>query len=252
MGWTFTHGATKEKVIADRIRTQETEQAIYTVLKHTTIGNVLWTVQEIIFKETGEKKRFIGCDLLRYEKDYGYGYKDLEESMHPYQYNCPLSYLAMVPVANEKWRWNVRKYHANKNYNFNMGDVVKLKECKIPEVTLTSVKPLRGIYNGILYRIMPRHIDIPFDEPMPLDDEDKFKIEHKNDYISLAAWGDWHEKVEKGFVGVFAGRGGRTPEGSYPEDTAYFLVPSEEYETDKSRYGFVIDEARHTRIDPIS
>lgn len=44
--------------------------------------------------------------------------------------------------------------------------------------------------------------------------------------------------------------GGRTPEGSFPKDTAWFLVPAEEY-LEASPFGFVIDEDRHQQIDPL-
>lgn len=58
-------------------------------------------------------ERWIGCDLLEYSKrDEGWGYKDMDESMHPYYYSCPLSYLDMVPVVgSEEWRQGVREYH---------------------------------------------------------------------------------------------------------------------------------------------
>lgn len=79
-------------------------------------------------------------------------------------------------------------------------------------------------------------------------DEIAFKALHKNDYITLAAWGDWHKNVPKGSVVVFAGRGGRTADWKYPKDTAYFVVPEAEYDTPHP-YGFVIDESRHPRID---
>lgn len=55
---------------------------------------------------------------------------------------------------------------------------------------------------------------------------------HKNDYLVLSAYGSWHEEVPEGFVGVYAGKGGRTPEGSFPDDTAYFLVLKEFYKPD--------------------
>jgi len=62
-------------------------------------------------------ERWIGCDLLDYSKaDEGWGYKDMEEGMHPYFYSCPLKYLALVPaVASEEWREGVRQYHARQN-----------------------------------------------------------------------------------------------------------------------------------------
>lgn len=77
-----------------------------------------------------------------------------------------------------------------------------------------------------------------------------FQYRHKNDYIVMAAWGSWHPKVPEGFVGVFAGVGGRRADGQYPEDTAYFLVPEEEYD-ERSPFGFVVDLERHKQIQPI-
>ena len=61
-------------------------------------------------------QRWIACDLLRYERDCGWGYKDLDESMHPYFYSCPLKYLDLVPIeqygGNVEWRGFVRSHHA--------------------------------------------------------------------------------------------------------------------------------------------
>ncbi len=46
----------------------------------------------------------------------GWGYKELEESMHPYFYSCPLGYLNLVPIeqygGNAQWRSLVKQYHA--------------------------------------------------------------------------------------------------------------------------------------------
>lgn len=77
-----------------------------------------------------------------------------------------------------------------------------------------------------------------------------FREKHRNDYIVMTAWGDWKKGVPKGYVGVFAGRGGRKPTGGYPRDTAYFLVPEKEYDK-PSPHGFVIDESRHKEIPSI-
>lgn len=79
-------------------------------------------------------------------------------------------------------------------------------------------------------------------------DEIAFKALHKNDYLTLAAWGDWHKNVPKGHVVVFAGRGGRTADYKYPKDTAYFVVTDAEY-SEPHPFSFVIDETRHPRID---
>jgi hypothetical protein len=81
---------------------------------------VLWAVWERTFTKDGQTaqptERWIICDLLRHQKDYGWGYKDMEESMHPYYYSCPLGYLEMVPIdqygGHAEWRECVRHYHA--------------------------------------------------------------------------------------------------------------------------------------------
>lgn len=78
-------------------------------------------------------------------------------------------------------------------------------------------------------------------------DEAMFRRENRNEYIGLAAWGDWHKNVPSGMVVVFAGRGGRTPKGQYPKDTAYFIVPKEEY-GERGHFGFVVDPERHRKI----
>lgn len=81
-------------------------------------------------------------------------------------------------------------------------------------------------------------------------DEERFRLEHRDDYVGMTAYGDWKEGVPPGFVGVFAGRGGRTSHGMFPKDTAWFLVTENEYE-ERSPFGFVIDESVHRRIEPL-
>lgn len=76
------------------------------------------------------------------------------------------------------------------------------------------------------------------------------KVNHADDYITLAAWGDWHDSVPPNYVGVFAGRGGRMENGAYPPDTKYFFVPADEYQ--KRERQFIIDTSRHIECKPIS
>ena len=79
-------------------------------------------------------------------------------------------------------------------------------------------------------------------------DERLFAEAHRNDYLVLSAWGDRHESVPPGMVGLFVGRGGRLPSGHYPADCKYFLVPAGEY---RQPDRFVVDPARHAEIAPI-
>lgn len=71
--------------------------------------------------------------------------------------------------------------------------------------------------------------------------ERAFKFKFQNNYVVRAAWGSWHAKVPKGWVGVCAVR-------ASDGDTKYFLVPEDEYDN-RSHFGFVIDN--HREIDPI-
>jgi hypothetical protein len=160
MGWLFTQGQTRAGLIEELTRGSENEHAKWTFLKRYCSGNVLWTVTEITRKDNGQTDRFIGCFLLDRKKDYGWGYKDMEESMGPFYYSCPLSFLDMVPVANEEWRKGVREYHARRNQKLEVGQTVRLTDGK--DYKIAKVRPLRAYGpDGVYYRIPRRMLPIP-------------------------------------------------------------------------------------------
>jgi hypothetical protein len=128
MGWLFKHGYSRKDLLEERAKCWETtsgEMLVKSVcLAHCYRGGVysgiLWSVWERTFTKDGQTvrptERWITCDLLRYRKDFGWGYKDMEELMHPYYYSCPLGYLDLVPIdqygGNAEWREGVQRYHA--------------------------------------------------------------------------------------------------------------------------------------------
>jgi len=127
MGWTYPYGCTLRSLIKERTENHEhtTKDGVtitWTCLKKCFRGNIchsgtLWTVWERAWtkdgKEVRPRDRFIGCDLLRcYSGEWGY--KDMCESMHPYYYNCPWSYLKMTPCSHVGWRLGVIAYHARR------------------------------------------------------------------------------------------------------------------------------------------
>lgn len=131
MGWYFTYGSTRRGLIDERTegweRTNDDGLVITsTCLAHCYRGGVfsgvLWSVWERTFtrdgKETDPVQRWIQCDLLRHQRDYGWGYKDMEESMHPYYYSCPQKYLDLVPLeqfgGNAEWRAQVIESHSKR------------------------------------------------------------------------------------------------------------------------------------------
>ena len=162
MGWLFSPRWNKKSLIQDRIKSwsnknRENDNDTYivaTCLKHCYRGNaftgVLWTVWEHkLFDKKTDKlikdDKWIGCDLLRYDKGDGWGYKDMEESSGPFYYSCPLSYLEMAPVVNKEWRHGVKEYHAQRNIKLTIGQKVKLREGYSPQFfKIISLQPLRG------------------------------------------------------------------------------------------------------------
>jgi len=122
MGWLFFNGKSKADLINILTASESAEAGSRKVLAHCVRGNVLWSVVEFTRAQDGRVVRYIGCDLL--QKSGGeWGYKGMDESVHPLYYSCPLKYLDMVPeVANQEWRDKVRAFHRR----FEIGQKVVL------------------------------------------------------------------------------------------------------------------------------
>jgi hypothetical protein len=81
-------------------------------------------------------------------------------------------------------------------------------------------------------------------------DKEAAQEKFKNHYQTLSAFGDWHPQVPKGFVVVFAGKGGRLPNGMFPDNCKHFLVKATEYEKRQVGVGtgFVVNPKRHKEV----
>ncbi|MDH5181134.1 MAG: hypothetical protein OEZ39_14140 [Gammaproteobacteria bacterium] len=156
MGWLFTKHASKSDIIRHLISPEENETRRREILAHCVRGKVLWLVIEITQKQTHNTQRFIGCCLLATEKGFGWGYKDMQESEHPFYYSCPLKYLEMVPEANAEWRTKVRKHHRQQNRKVEIGQKIGIINSTIPWVVIMSRRPLVGEYDGKRYRVPRR------------------------------------------------------------------------------------------------
>jgi hypothetical protein len=77
-------------------------------VNHTLVGSEFWTVLK-----AQDGTNVIVLFLLAKENG-SYGYKVIDEGMHPYYYKCPLSFLKLAPVASEEWRKGVHAYHESK------------------------------------------------------------------------------------------------------------------------------------------
>lgn len=166
MGWSISFDLSRAELIQELTRLEtQSDGSRWECLRHTTVGNVLWTVWEVtpgppaMPREYRPPYRYIGCDLLLpARKGEGWGYKDLCESMGPCYYTCPLPYLDMAPVANAAWRDQVRAWHTARKRKVAVGDVLVFEGLSIPEVKIVEKRGRRlvGEYGGCLYRIPPR------------------------------------------------------------------------------------------------
>jgi len=120
MGWLYS-SRSRSELIHYLIQPEDHPQASTRVIAHALRGNVLWSVVEVTAKvegvhkdlAPGESMRYIRCDLLQRSAGQ-WGYKGMDEFVHPFYYTCPLSYLEMAPERSSEWRKEVRAYHAHR------------------------------------------------------------------------------------------------------------------------------------------
>ena len=84
-------------------------KSMYRGAPHKGVQYLLW---EVTYKD-GRKIRFVGVNLVRLRNGFGWAYKDMDHSMHPYNYSCPLSWLEGLDAESgdaRAWISNVREY----------------------------------------------------------------------------------------------------------------------------------------------
>lgn len=165
MGWYGTYGATRADIIKQIIKesTWEREGVTHRVLANCLRGSTLWALHETKHAD-GTEVRFISAYLLYSGKGEA-GYKPVSEDMGPCEVSCPLGYLDKTtePINewSREWRERVRAFHKRTGQKLTVGQVVKLQNATVPEVRITSVKPLRGEHNGFVYRLSRRLLAVP-------------------------------------------------------------------------------------------
>ena len=122
MGWLISQDLSKDEQIRELVQGWHNEEKGRggKFLAHSVRGNTLFAVLQPY--KVGEPERvedrIIIVFLLRKDRGAGWGYKDMDETMNPYYYNCPLKFLELAPHAHgqysEEWRAGVRAYHAKR------------------------------------------------------------------------------------------------------------------------------------------
>jgi len=169
MGWLYSHTWYDRKTIVNHLLNDDTW---HKPLKHRLNGNHLWVVFENTNPEMpqdAKHKRYICLFLLQGDRSYGWGYKDITESMGPCEVDCPVSFFDLVPDPGgyaTAWRERVRVAHAKKLEHDKLirslqcGVMVNLRNRKPSPLKIVQLKPLRGSNgNGFEYRLSPGMID---------------------------------------------------------------------------------------------
>jgi hypothetical protein len=160
MGWLSFRNTGKQAVV------RQIKLDYDAITQWSLVGNNLWGLF-VIPNDTAKYKQGEKVILLYRLSSFGkneYGYKELCESVHPYHYNCPLKFLKEATVTCQEWRDNVVKFHeSNRNLrkqvaNLMIDDIIQLKNSRIKEVKIVSVKPLLGAYGGVVYKIPKKMI----------------------------------------------------------------------------------------------
>jgi hypothetical protein len=132
MGWLF-HSTSRDELIQKLTCPYESEKTSSRTIAHSLCiedgVQVLWTLVEITSKvhgghrnlAAGESVRYIFCELL--DCHHGkWGSKGMDESMQPYYYSCPLSYLPQAKEVSPTWRGLVRQWHLIRARKANPGN----------------------------------------------------------------------------------------------------------------------------------
>jgi hypothetical protein len=76
-------------------------------------------------------------------------------------------------------------------------------------------------------------------------DQAVYLKKHKEDWLTVAAFGSWHKQVPEGYVGVCATIGcSRSPHAM----ARYFIIPETEYEQREFLNPFVVNPNRHQEV----
>ncbi len=111
MGWTVIKDTTRDELIGMLTMPNPgfDETLKYHLANWADAYDVLYTV-----KKTVKGRVYVCVYLLDEDPEFGWGYKDMPESMHPFYYACPLEFLDLLsePVSEDSaaWRRKVREY----------------------------------------------------------------------------------------------------------------------------------------------
>lgn len=112
MGWLFSWDWSDRKAVVEHIVNDVKASGRY--VDHSSTGNELY----VVMRNNADDGQFIMCCRLKGGKQDGWGYKDMDESMGPFMYNCPERILKQSTCQHEhsiEWRERCRMIRKEKN-----------------------------------------------------------------------------------------------------------------------------------------
>lgn len=161
MGWSF--GYPSKQSLVNHLDENLTDD--WKMVKRSIVGNHYWYVAEYVSNDGRHDKgfRIIGLALLRSGYRDGWGYKGMDESAHPYYYDCPLSMLDMAPVQSHEWREQVKAHHANKRKRASIAPGQRVTYCGTDYRVERPAGKRRGwmvtrVSDGALFRMPAKYL----------------------------------------------------------------------------------------------
>jgi hypothetical protein len=129
MGWLFYHREPGAETNAEHFASKLGDR--YEITAHGTVENVFYAA--VRNRETREVRAFVALTRWVRGARENFGYKDMDETVHPYYYKAPEAVLdALTPTTHEEalaWRANCRRYHDQRDFlrkHLNPGTQVRL------------------------------------------------------------------------------------------------------------------------------
>lgn len=115
MGWTTPHSTDSRDQLVEWLLREQNNPGHCEIIDHSRRGSVLYTV----FRHIPKRYRFIVVFLLegptpaaRRAGDRSWGYRDMDESMGPFVYDCPERLLRQSDLQDDRaveWRESCRR-----------------------------------------------------------------------------------------------------------------------------------------------
>lgn len=158
MGWTWIHvnedwnGKIDRKKVMDERFVEDNKERSWEVVKSSMVGRIWYGALKRTNKMTSKTYTFAVVAITSTQKDeyFNFGYKDMDESMVPYYYDCPVSILKLLDETDDEnslsWRKGCYENHEEKSKKrkaanqFAEGDKIKTKLWGDQEVILTLSK----------------------------------------------------------------------------------------------------------------